>query len=324
MHIGIVKIFMKFYEKRHCKYWAVIKLDGKVFKEVCGPLMRSAGFSSVSSFKTAYSDIFGKYYFSDAKIRMPYSADVVSRMIGGHYTTIKNADRISLALYLVVHGLAETEALFDTSKAPQQQGTGSKPYSSIANVVSNDIEVRRLSELIASKSTDTVKSVDLSGFADRVMFYGLLSSRIEEETEQDGIPPKCVVGYLVIDSSGLAEGQAFIYFDDNKIKKNGKISSVDSIFLNVRGALLIEYTLTRHYLPGSPANRTGFIKVAPYEGRKSIVTGAQVFQGTYKDLDLKGVSIDGSVELEVVDVSAAQAEAELRRYASLFSEVLQQ
>lgn len=289
------------------------------FKEICEPIWRETGFKSVNDVEQCYKKELDRYKNDGRGEQKQYSPSSIASFLRG--ASVGQIGQADLALYMMLHGVDLTKQLFDTLQE-EPNGHGRKSYSSIADTVSGDPGVTRVRRLIGSGADDGTR-YDLSNVTGKLVLYGLLSARIEEEELEDGKKPLCVLGYMEVDADGRISGKAFRYFGpETGLKANGDLRHVEPFFVNSKSTILLEYELRRRQLPGQLDDRTGFIKAYPVEGAEQIVEGDFAYEGTYQDLDREGANVDGQALLRVIEGTSAQGKALLEQYGEKFNAIL--
>jgi len=292
-------------------------LNSKIFAEECKAYWEATKFNSPNSVITAYTEVHGLFHFQDDAASQQVSSSKLYALLRGVYPNSVNSDDLDLSLYLIIHGRQPIIDLHASKKTKDDKGP-TIPYSRVSDVIADDQVVKRLKDLISSKSNSNSVVVNISDFAGKTIFYALRSARVREEPEYNGLKALCVVGYITLDSSGMGDGEVFRYFGDDTFQENGDLRTIDPIFLNTKSMLAFEYRLSRTHLPDRPEDRLGFVKVSPNKNREPIFQDGRAFKGTYRDFDPAGVSEEGTVHLEVVDVND-QIENELKRQADQFN-----
>lgn len=289
------------------------------FKEICEPIWRETGFRSVNDVEQCYKKELNRYKNDAGKERQQYSPSSIASFLRG--ASIGQIGQADLALYMMLYGVELTKQIFDALQE-EPNGDGRKSYSSVADTVSNDSAVKRVKRQIGSEGDDGTR-YDLSNITGKLILYGLLSARIEEEALEDGKKPLCVLGFIAVDADGRISGKAFRYFGpETGLKANGDLRHVEPLFVNSKSTILLEYELRRRQLPGHLDDRTGFIKAHPVDGAEQIVDGDFAYEGTYQDLDREGANIDGQALLRVIEGTLAQGKAFLEEHGEKFNAVL--
>lgn len=287
------------------------------FKEKCSEVMQKAGFTSVSSVRLAYEEVFDLLNLQgvEAKLR-PLNPNSISRPLSSG--KLANIKRFSLTLYLISHGKSKTLALVQA----QPKENDLFAYKEIYQKVSEDTEVQNLGKLLSRAGLGGVVSPELGigFFEEKTAFYALRSSRISSEPTHNDVPPKCVLGFMKFSQSEAFSGRAFIYFGEgSEWKRNGNITSAESALINSQGVVVLQYKLERRFLSDPDGNplidREGDVKVRLATHESTIVPGAVVFDGQYKDIDPEALNVDGLAYMEVFESSDADVEAHLKQYA---------